>query len=101
MNCFYKVACPFRTNPLTAGLTVHLCRYSLENRADFVPRLDTPTRHNARSMQSPFFSPRHARTYKMEAMILKELNSPGGIGKQRIAAVNHDISRFQQFDKLL
>ena len=97
MHHLDKVPGTVFSDPVTAGRAVfHLCADALENRADMLPGRRRSSRHQRRALQCPFFSAGNTCSDVEQPFALRFGCAPHGVGEVAVAAVNQDITLFQQ-----
>src|ERR1700733_11915452 len=80
------------SDPLTAGFSIALCRYGLENILHIWPRLLVSARHDGRAISSTLLASGHTGTHKSEAFPSKVSRTAIGVREVGVSAVNDDVS---------
>ena len=94
---FDKVARAAVTNPVATGhaaihFNIHLGGDGLKDRLDGWPCGARSARHDARPQQRALFATGHASTNVQQAQCFQPIESPRGVGKMRVAAVDEDVA---------
>jgi hypothetical protein len=101
-----EVAGPVLAHPVAAGRAVlHLGGDGLEDGLHRRPRRRIAAGHDRGAAARSFFAARDAGADEENAFRGQRLGAPAGVGKQRVAAVDDDVARFQvrqqMFDHLI
>ncbi len=105
MDHLHIMAGAFVTNPVAAWFAVAFGGYRLEDVLDEGPCFLIASRHKTRSVASTFLTTRYPCANESKSLFFQSFRSAVGVGIMRVAAINDDISWFnerqQQIDEIV
>src|SRR5579871_3616910 len=101
MHHLHVVPRALRTDVSAAGDAIDLRRHLGQHRCDAVPGFAVAARHHARALERALLAAGNAHADETDLFRFAGLVAAGGVGEERIAAVDDDVARIEMGQELV